>query len=926
MNKKWMYAVVLAILVVPLILSACGPTPEPTMAPEPTKPEAAEPTKAPEAEPTKAPEAEPTKVPEAEPTKAPEAPSGELPYEDVDPTGAKVLWWHQHTKERQEGLNQMVEEFNATNEWGIEVIAEYAGGYGEIYDKMIAAISADDPTLLPNLTVGYANQVAKYQLSDALVDMDYFVDSPKWGLTPDEIADFPKGIFEADVSPLFGDGHFRMAFPPNRSMEVMYYNMDWLNELGYDGPPKTWAEFEEMACAATDPDAGTVGYEISTDASRFASMVFSRHGTYFEEDGSAFDFTNDTVKETMSFMKNLYDKGCATLIAEKYGDQTDFGNYKLLFTIGSSSGLPYYDKAVKSGEQGEFVWGVAPLPYMDGGDEPVMNLYGASVTVPKTTPEQELAAWLFVKWFTEPEQNARWAKISNYFPVRKSAAEAMTDYFEENPVYKTAFDLLPYSTYEAQWCPCYEEVRRLMNSAYSSILDGADIEETLTQLEADANVSLAENTPEGAAPPPPPATTEGPYEDVDPTGAKVLWWHQHTKERQEGLNQMVEEFNATNEWGIEVIAEYAGGYGEIYDKMIAAISADDPTLLPNLTVGYANQVAKYQLSDALVDMDYFVDSPKWGLTPDEIADFPKGIFEADVSPLFGDGHFRMAFPPNRSMEVMYYNMDWLNELGYDGPPKTWAEFEEMACAATDPDAGTVGYEISTDASRFASMVFSRHGTYFEEDGSAFDFTNDTVKETMSFMKNLYDKGCATLIAEKYGDQTDFGNYKLLFTIGSSSGLPYYDKAVKSGEQGEFVWGVAPLPYMDGGDEPVMNLYGASVTVPKTTPEQELAAWLFVKWFTEPEQNARWAKISNYFPVRKSAAEAMTDYFEENPVYKTAFDLLPYSTYEAQWCPCYEEVRRLMNSAYSSILDGADVDETLTQLEADANVSLAENTP
>ena len=62
-------------------------------------------------------------------------------------------------------------------------------------------------------------------------------------------------------------------------MEVMYYNLDWLNELGYDGPPETWAEFEEMACAATDADAGTVGYEISTDASRFASMVFSRHGS-----------------------------------------------------------------------------------------------------------------------------------------------------------------------------------------------------------------------------------------------------------------------------------------------------------------------------------------------------------------------------------------------------------------------------------------------------------------------------------------------------------------------------------------------------------------------------------------------------------------------------------------------------------------------
>ena len=910
MFKKLMVPVLVLAVVAALILTSCArqaaPTAVPTATPQPAEPAAATATPKP-----------------AEPAAAPAG-----PYEDVDPTGAKVLWWHQHTQERQEGLNEMVAEFNASNEWGIEVVAEFAGGYSDIYDKMINAIAANDPTLMPNLTVGYANQVAKYQLSDALVDMDYFVDSAKWGLTAEEIADFPEGIFEADVSPVYGDGHFRMGFPPNRSMEVLYYNLDWLNEMGYDGPPTTWAEFKEMACAASDPAAGTIGYEISTDASRFASMVFSRHGTYFEEDGSAFTFTNDTVLETMRYIKELFDEGCAMLIAERYGDQTDFGNYKALFTIGSSSGLPYYASAVESGEQGEFQWGVGPLPYMDGGDEPVMNLYGASVSVPKTTPEQELAAWLFVKWFTEPEQNVRWAVISNYFPVRISAADLMADYLAANPTYKQAFDLLPYSTYEAQWCACYEDVRRMMSDAYSAIIDGADIMATLTQLEVDANVSLADTEPPKPKEPTPTPTPvpAGPYEDVDPTGAKVLWWHQHTQERQEGLNEMVAEFNASNEWGIEVVAEFAGGYSDIYDKMINAIAANDPTLMPNLTVGYANQVAKYQLSDALVDMDYFVDSAKWGLTAEEIADFPEGIFEADVSPVYGDGHFRMGFPPNRSMEVLYYNLDWLNEMGYDGPPTTWAEFKEMACAASDPAAGTIGYEISTDASRFASMVFSRHGTYFEEDGSAFTFTNDTVLETMRYIKELFDEGCAMLIAERYGDQTDFGNYKALFTIGSSSGLPYYASAVESGEQGEFQWGVGPLPYMDGGDEPVMNLYGASVSVPKTTPEQELAAWLFVKWFTEPEQNVRWAVISNYFPVRISAADLMADYLAANPTYKQAFDLLPYSTYEAQWCACYEDVRRMMSDAYSAIIDGADIMATLTQLEVDANASLADNTP
>ncbi|MFN2185555.1 MAG: hypothetical protein ACK2UU_16315, partial [Anaerolineae bacterium] len=84
MSKKWMYLFVLAVLVIPLILTACGPTPEPTAAPEPTK--APEPTEA-APEPTAAPE-EPT----AAPTE-PEAAAG--PYDEVDPTGANVLWWHQ---------------------------------------------------------------------------------------------------------------------------------------------------------------------------------------------------------------------------------------------------------------------------------------------------------------------------------------------------------------------------------------------------------------------------------------------------------------------------------------------------------------------------------------------------------------------------------------------------------------------------------------------------------------------------------------------------------------------------------------------------------------------------------------------------------------------------------------------------------------
>ena len=47
------------------------------------------------------------------------------------------------------------------------------------------------------------------------------------------------------------------GFPPNRSMELMYYNEDWMAELfeagaiDFEGPPQTPDQFAEAVCAAS---------------------------------------------------------------------------------------------------------------------------------------------------------------------------------------------------------------------------------------------------------------------------------------------------------------------------------------------------------------------------------------------------------------------------------------------------------------------------------------------------------------------------------------------------------------------------------------------------------------------------------------------------------------------------------------------------
>ena len=411
-------------------------------------------------------------------TEEADASAGADVLEGVDPSGQTVTFWHNHSRGRQDGLAAMVDRFNATNEWGITVIQENQGGYGDIYNKMITGLAGDE---VPELVVAYQNQASGYQVADGLTDLTPYVEHPEWGV--DDPSDFFEGFYLADVNAQFGGE--RLGFPPNRSAEVMYYNITWLESLGFDGPPTNWDEFEVMVAAATDPDAGTYGYALRTDASNVYALIRALGGELAAPNGAGYNYDNPELAEAMARMKALYDAGYVQKIAERYGEQTDFGNQKVLFTMGSTSGLPFYGQAVDAGENGSFDWSVAAIPY---ADEPHVNVYGASVSIPKTNPEQQLAAWLFVRWFTEAEQQAEWVEISNYFPVRRSVAADLGDYFAENPRYEDAFNLLQNSRTSAEPPYAgYDEVRDLANAAFNAIIDGADIAETLAELDIEAN-------------------------------------------------------------------------------------------------------------------------------------------------------------------------------------------------------------------------------------------------------------------------------------------------------------------------------------------------------------------------------------------------------------------------------------------------------
>ena len=167
---------VIVVVIMSLALAACKPAP----APAPEQPAVEEPAV-------------------VEPTEAPvvEEPVAE-PVEEVNPLeGVTIQFWHVYGEGKpMEGMMALVDEFNKTNEYGITVEALDQGQYGDVEDKMNAAILSGD---LPDILMAYTNALADWYAVDAIADISSYIDDPKYGLTAEEKDAIYPSAFAAGV-------------------------------------------------------------------------------------------------------------------------------------------------------------------------------------------------------------------------------------------------------------------------------------------------------------------------------------------------------------------------------------------------------------------------------------------------------------------------------------------------------------------------------------------------------------------------------------------------------------------------------------------------------------------------------------------------------------------------------------------------------
>jgi len=365
-------------------------------------------------------------------------PVHQLDIKTSDLNGLEVVFWHSWDGQFGEVIEQLVEEFNQENEWGVRVRGEYQGSLDQLDDK---AQQMADLEQKPQLIAAYLYQALSWGGEAQLTSLDKFLDDPTWGISEPEQEDYYPAIWQAEIV----QGQ-RWGVPALRSGQFLYYNETWASELGFEQAPQNWSQLEQQVCAAngtfrqddTWDNDGRGGLGLTTDYTATLSWL-AAFGTIPVDKTGAYQFNTPPVEDAFERLWKLSDRGCGWLV-ENESPVEVFASRESLVTTGSLLEAPALQQAMeRAGRQDR--WRL--LSFIGTADQPTFIHYGPAYVILSSTPEEELAAWVFVLWILAPERQARWIEASGGLPLQRSVAGNLTDYAKRNPAWAEAVALLP---------------------------------------------------------------------------------------------------------------------------------------------------------------------------------------------------------------------------------------------------------------------------------------------------------------------------------------------------------------------------------------------------------------------------------------------------------------------------------------------------
>lgn len=397
---------------------------------------------------------------------------------------------------------------------------------------------------------------------------------------------------------------------------------------------------------------------------------------------------------------------------------------------------------------------------------------------------------------------------------------------------------------------------------------------------------------------------------------EITWWHAMDGALGDVVNQITEDFNASQD-KYKLVSINKGGYEDTMTAGIAAFRAkNQPNIIQIFDAGAATIInakgAVKPVQDLLEENDAAFD----------INDYIPGVryFYAD-----SDGKM-IGMPFNSSTPLLYYNKEALAKAGVD-VPKTWEEFE--AAAPKLKEAGYTALAQSHSPWIFFENFMSRHNLQLATGNNGYDSTdveilynNDDLKNHWQKVKDWKDAGYYGYYGRAWGANQDaFVQQQVAMWIGSSGSFGGLRKSA------QFDFGASTLPYWESvGDAPKSTFIGGAALFAFSGHDAEEDAGVaeFFKFLTKPETQYYWHKETGYVPITNAAYEMAKEdgYYNESP--DAEVGILQLSEEGGEWTKGYRlgfyvQIREVIYREVDKIMNGEEtVDAAFATIEEEAN--------
>ncbi len=363
--------------------------------------------------------------------------AGLIPEDDLGLRGITIKFWYPWYGEAAGKIDELINDFNQTNPQKIIINAQPMGSVEYLESSMLDSLtSKNEPDILA-ASIPFLS--ALHQEQQNLVDINSYINNKKWGLNRETVLSFPLTFWNQDL-----DGDFRFGFPAQRDAHLLFYDQSWAKQLGYQSPPQTPDDFLNQSCAAARVNAydndldnnGTGGWLYNTNSITVLSWLRGFNGGILpqqKEDQYHFDIQSN--EEAFTYLYKLNNLDCAWTGKESDPYQY-FANKQAIFFSGTLQDILLQEKKLPADE-----WSVIPYPSLN--QNPVVLVDGYSYGIVKSTPEKQLAAWLFIQWLTKPENQAKMISVTGTFPLTNTAIEYLTDFRKQHPAWNSALQYIP---------------------------------------------------------------------------------------------------------------------------------------------------------------------------------------------------------------------------------------------------------------------------------------------------------------------------------------------------------------------------------------------------------------------------------------------------------------------------------------------------